>query len=102
MEHFFSIKLSNGYIALQQRIQLLLSSNPQQYYEEFAKSYPSLLQKKSKKLIAEYLGLSQETLSRLYQHLEIKFYLGTDLKLIIKWNQKQRYFCNRLGKFVLI
>lgn len=68
MEHFFRIKLSNGYIALQQRIKLLLSSNPQQRYEEFAKSYPSLLQKVPKKLIAEYLGVSRETLSRLYQH----------------------------------
>jgi CRP/FNR family transcriptional regulator len=68
MEHFFRIKLTNGYIALQQRIKLLLSSSPQQRYEEFAKSYPSLLQKIPKKLIAEYLGVSRETLSRLYQH----------------------------------
>lgn len=68
MEHFFRIKLTNGYVALQQRIKLLLSSNPQQRYEEFAKSYPSLLQKIPKKLIAEYLGVSRETLSRLYQH----------------------------------
>ena len=45
MEHFFRMKLTNGYIALQQRIKLLLSSNPQQRYEEFAKLYPSLLQK---------------------------------------------------------
>lgn len=66
MEHFFRVKLTNGYIALQQRIKLLLSSNPQQRYEEFAKSYPSLLQKIPKKLIAEYLGVSRETLSRLY------------------------------------
>lgn len=68
MEHFFRIKLTNGYIALQQRIKLLLSSSPQQRYEEFAKSYPILLQKIPKKLIAEYLGVSRETLSRFYQH----------------------------------
>lgn len=65
MEHFFRVKLTNGYIALQQRIRLLLSSTPQQRYEEFAKLYPHLLQLIPKKMIAEYLGVSRETLSRL-------------------------------------
>jgi CRP/FNR family transcriptional regulator len=66
MEHFFRIKLTKGYIALQQRIISLLSSNPQQRYKEFADLYPSLMQKIPKKYIAEYLGVSRETLSRLY------------------------------------
>lgn len=66
MEHFYRMKLTNGYIALQQRVKLLLSSTPQQRYEEFSKLYPDLLQSIPKKLIAEYLGLSRETLSRLY------------------------------------
>jgi CRP-like cAMP-binding protein len=66
MEHFFRLKLTNGYIAQQQRIKLLLSSTPQQRYEEFSKLYPDLLQQIPKKLIAEYLGVSRETLSRLY------------------------------------
>lgn len=66
MEHFFRMKLTNGYVALQHRIKLLLSSTPQQRYEEFARSYPSLIQRVPKKYIAEYLGVSRETLSRLY------------------------------------
>jgi CRP/FNR family transcriptional regulator, anaerobic regulatory protein len=66
MEHFFRVKLTNGYVAQQQRIRLLLSSTPQQRYEEFSKLYPDLLQQVPKKLIAEYLGVSRETLSRLY------------------------------------
>lgn len=66
MEHFYRVKLTNGYIALQQRIKLLLSSTPLQRYEEFSKLYPDLLQQIPKKLIAEYLGVSRETLSRLY------------------------------------
>ncbi|WP_284653260.1 Crp/Fnr family transcriptional regulator [Flavobacterium terrisoli] len=66
MEHFFRMKLTHGYMALQKRIRMLLSSSPQQRYEAFAKLYPSLLQKISKKLIAEYLGVSRETLSRLH------------------------------------
>lgn len=66
MEHFYRVKLTNGYVALQQRIKLLLSSTPLQRYEEFSKLYPHLLQQIPKKLIAEYLGVSRETLSRLY------------------------------------
>ncbi|HTN45219.1 MAG TPA: Crp/Fnr family transcriptional regulator [Flavipsychrobacter sp.] len=66
MEHFFRQKLTNGYMAQQQRIKLLLSSTPQERYEEFARLYPSLIQRIPKKLIAEYLGVSRETLSRLY------------------------------------
>ncbi len=66
MEHFYRVKLTNGYIALQQRIQLLLSSTPLQRYEAFSNLYPDLLQQVSKKYIAEYLGVSRETLSRLY------------------------------------
>ncbi|MEH6682617.1 MAG: Crp/Fnr family transcriptional regulator [Sediminicola sp.] len=66
MEHFFRIKLTNGYMSLQQRIISLLSGTPQQRYEEFANQYPNLIQKIPKKYIAEYLGVSRETLSRLY------------------------------------
>lgn len=66
MEHFFRVKLTNGYIALQRRIISLLSSTPQQRYEEFGQLYPHLMQRIPKKYIAEYLGVSRETLSRLY------------------------------------
>jgi len=66
MEHFFRVKLTNGYVALQRRIVSLLSSTPQQRYEEFGQLYPHLLQQIPKKYIAEYLGVSRETLSRLY------------------------------------
>ncbi|WP_345988092.1 hypothetical protein AAEU33_13765 [Chryseobacterium sp. Chry.R1] len=66
MEHFFRVKLTNGYIALQQRITLLLSSTPQQRYEEFSRLYPDLILQIPKKYVAEYLGVSRETLSRLY------------------------------------
>lgn len=66
MEHFYRVKLTNGYMAQQERIKLLLSSTPQQRYETFATLYPDLLQRIPKKYIAEFLGVSRETLSRLY------------------------------------
>lgn len=66
MEHFYRVKLTKGFVALQERIKLLLSSTPQERYRAFVKLYPDLLQRLPKKLIAEYLGVSRETLSRLY------------------------------------
>jgi CRP/FNR family transcriptional regulator, anaerobic regulatory protein len=66
MEHFFRVKLTRGYVAQQRRIISLLSSTPQKRYEEFSELYPHILQKIPKKYIAEYLGVSRETLSRLY------------------------------------
>lgn len=66
MEHFFRMKLSKGYAAQQRRIISLLSQNPKQRYEEFGEMYPNIMQKIPKKYIAEYLGVSRETLSRLY------------------------------------
>lgn len=72
MEHFFRVKLTNGYVALQRRIISLLSGTPQQRYEEFGQLYPHLMQKIPKKYIAEYLGVSRETLSRLYANNKAK------------------------------
>lgn len=68
MEHFFRMKLTSGYAAQQRRIISLLSGNPKQRYEEFASLYPNIMLKVPKKYIAEYLGVSRETLSRLYSN----------------------------------
>lgn len=64
IEHFFRRKSNAGYIALQQRILSMLNNNPQERYEKLLQLYPSLFQKVPKKLIASYLGVSRETLSR--------------------------------------
>lgn len=65
-EHFFRKKSNAGYVALQRRILSLLTSNATERYEEFLVQYPTLIQRLPKKLIASYLGVSRETLSRLY------------------------------------
>lgn len=65
MEHFFRKKSNNGYVALQKRILSLLNSNAKERYEQFISQYPTLLQRLPKTLIASYLGVSRETLSRL-------------------------------------
>lgn len=65
IEHFFRRKSNFGYVALQRRILSLLNSNAKERYEQLLLQYPSLFQRVPKTLIASYLGVSRETLSRL-------------------------------------
>lgn len=65
MEHFFRVKGNFGYVALQQRILSLLSTSPKERFEQLALQYPQLMQRVSKTILAAYLGISRETLSRL-------------------------------------
>lgn len=64
LEHFFRIKTSSGYVSLQKRILSLLSNDAQTRYRELFEKYPALFQRVPKSLIAAYLGVSRETLSR--------------------------------------
>lgn len=64
IEHFFRRKSNAGYVALQQRILSMLNNNPQERYQQLLELNPILFQKVPKKLIASYLGVSRETLSR--------------------------------------
>ena len=65
IEHFFRKKSNSGYVALQRRILSLLNSNAKERYEQLLQQYPALFQRVPKTLIASYLGVSRETLSRL-------------------------------------
>ncbi|MFV0565831.1 MAG: hypothetical protein ACK5NB_08370 [Flavobacteriaceae bacterium] len=65
IEHFFRIKSNLGYVALQRRILSLLNKDAKGRYEQLMELYPSLLQRVPKTILASYLGVSRETLSRL-------------------------------------
>lgn len=65
VEHFFRKKTNRRNVALQQRIFLLMSATAKERYDKLLEQYPQLLQKVPKKLIAQYLGVTRETLSRL-------------------------------------
>jgi CRP-like cAMP-binding protein len=66
IEHFFRRKSNMGYVALQRRILSMLNSNAKERYEQLLSNYPTLFQRIPKTLIASYLGVSRETLSRFY------------------------------------
>jgi CRP-like cAMP-binding protein len=65
MERFFLHKANNGFLASQRRIMSAMTSSAKERYEQLIKQYPSLLQRVPKKLLAAYLGVSRETLSRI-------------------------------------
>lgn len=65
MERFFLEKSTFGFLGSQRRIISWQTSNSKERYEQLLKQYPSLFQRVPKSLIASYLGISRETLSRL-------------------------------------
>lgn len=65
IEHFFRKKTNTRNVALQQRILSLISNNAKERYNSLLEQYPQLFQKVPKHLIASYLGVTRETLSRL-------------------------------------
>ena len=61
---FWAHKTKYGYISLQNRILSLLKNTAQERYDLLFEQYPQLFQRVPKKLLAAYLGVSRETLSR--------------------------------------
>jgi ribosomal protein L10 len=54
-----------SYIASQRRLNSSISNTAEQRYKEFAENYPELIQRFPQHLIASYLGITKETLSRI-------------------------------------
>ncbi|MEH6679889.1 MAG: Crp/Fnr family transcriptional regulator [Sediminicola sp.] len=65
MEHFFHMKTTAGYIALQKRVLCFISSKAQDRYHNLLEQYPGIIQRVPKAMVASFLGVSRETLSRL-------------------------------------
>jgi CRP-like cAMP-binding protein len=65
MERFFLEKANFGFIAAQRRIISWLTSSAQERHEQLLKQSPKLVQRVPKSMLAAYLGVSRETLSRL-------------------------------------
>lgn len=65
LEYFFRWRSNKGYVAQQKRLLSLMNNDAKGRYEELMKMYPQLYNIVPKQLIAAYLGVSRETLSRL-------------------------------------
>ncbi|MFA6083585.1 Crp/Fnr family transcriptional regulator [Mucilaginibacter sp.] len=64
MEHFFRLKATSGLINTQKRVLVLIKNDTQSRYNLLFDQYPLLFQRVPKALVASYLGVSRETLSR--------------------------------------
>lgn len=69
MEHFFRVKSNAGYVASQKRILAMLNLTSVERFNYFISLYPKLFQSIPKYLIASYIGISREMLSRLSKKL---------------------------------
>lgn len=65
-EHFFRWRTNKGYVASQKRLLSMMNNDVKHRYEELMSQYPELYNTVPKQLIAAYLGVSRETLSRLH------------------------------------
>ena len=64
-EKLYLINLEQGYIESIKRIESLITMGAKERYALLMENSPGLIQRLPSKIIADYLGISQETLSRL-------------------------------------
>jgi CRP-like cAMP-binding protein len=64
-ERYFRILIQNSLIATQRRLMGSLSETAEKKYLKFMKMYPESIQRVPQHMIASYLGITRETLSRL-------------------------------------
>lgn len=69
MERFFRILLQNSLIAMQRRIISSLSRTAEEKYQELIVSCPTIPQRVPQHMMASYLGITPETLSRIRKQI---------------------------------
>ena len=65
LERYFRILLKNAYVASQRRIILAINQTAEERYIDFIKRYPDLEQRVPQYLVASYLGITPEFLSKI-------------------------------------
>jgi CRP-like cAMP-binding protein len=64
-ERYFRILIQNNLIVTQKRLMGTLSETAEQKYTKLIQTYPDCLQRVPQHMIASYLGITRETLSRI-------------------------------------
>lgn len=65
-------KLAKRLKVLQKRIVMLMSSAALERYEHFIATYPTIVQKVPQRMIASYLGITPEALSRVRKEISLR------------------------------
>jgi CRP-like cAMP-binding protein len=63
-------KLTRRIAVLQRRVIMLMSATARERYQEFLKIYPSIVQRVPQKMIASYLGITPEALSKIRREIK--------------------------------
>lgn len=71
-EHFFRVLVQNGYLSSLQRIAKSFSEDAEQQYLSLIKKHPDLPQRVPQYLVASYLGIKPQSLSRIRHNLTKK------------------------------
>lgn len=68
-ETFTRLNITGGYVAMQKRLTSIISASLEDRYTGFIDAYPDIAQRVPQHMIASYMGLTPETLSRLRQKM---------------------------------
>lgn len=69
LEHYFRVIIQNHLVATQKRLLQSLAETAEEKYSGFLKTYPECVQRVPQHMIASYLGVTRETLSRIRKQL---------------------------------
>lgn len=69
-ERYMRLLVTDAYVALQKRVTSFISAPTQDQYTSFIHTYPDLAQRVPQHMIASYMGLKPETLSRIRKKIK--------------------------------
>ncbi len=68
-ERYMRLLVQGAYIAMQRRVVLSLSQTAEEKYTKLTNTYPDIIQRVPQHMIASYLGVTPETLSRIRKQI---------------------------------
>lgn len=71
-ETYTRLNITGAYIAMQKRLTSIISSSLEERYASFTALYPHIVQRVPQHMIASYMGLQPETLSRIRKKISTK------------------------------
>lgn len=71
-ETYIRLLMTNAYVALQKRLTSVISAPIEDQYTSFSRMYPNIVQRVPQHMIASYMGLTPETLSRVRKKMANK------------------------------
>lgn len=71
-ETFTRLNITGAYLAMQKRLTSIISSPLEERYANFISLYPDIVQRVPQHMIASYMGLTPETLSRIRRRISTK------------------------------